>query len=204
MSPPKVVLLDADGVLQLPSQTLRHDLAVACDVEELPHKFFGEIFEIEDKCLTGSADFRSLVAPVLEKWHCNLGVDRFLDLWNQAEPIAEIRREAVSLRSRGLCVALASNQQRYRANHMANVLGYASDFDHLFFSCTLGFAKPRAEYFSAVLEALGQPAHAVLFIDDHDMNVSAARTSGLAAEVFHARSGVVRFRELLSAHRVVV
>jgi putative hydrolase of the HAD superfamily len=57
-------------------------------------------------------------------------------------------------------------------------------FEHLLFSARLGVAKPDAAAFAAALDVIGEPAGAVVFIDDRAENVEAARASGLDSLLF--------------------
>ena len=101
------------------------------------------------------------------------------------------------LQNGGVRTGLATNQQAIRARFMAEELGYEARFDELFFSFSIGHAKPSPDYFSAVLRALELDGGQVLFIDDHMANVTAARESGLNAEVFSLKAGPSRMLELL-------
>lgn len=116
------------------------------------------------------------------------------------EPSAEALLVVEALRLGGTSVALATNQQAYRADFMSSELGYTNIFDHLFYSCELGLAKPGPEYFQAILQTLNQPAERVLFIDDHETNVAAARAVGLHAQVYHLDSGAARMSCLLGEY----
>lgn len=122
----------------------------------------------------------------------------------QARLLSQIHRRSclaaeivTSLRSTGVVVALATNQQAYRAAFMAHQLRYRSLFDHLLFSCELGHTKPSNEYFLAALASVHFDPNEALFIDDHKANVVAAGGCGLSAEMFHVSEGVGRIQEIL-------
>jgi len=61
-------------------------------------------------------------------------------------------------------------------------MGLAARFDRLFFSCRLGVKKPQLEFYRRIASELGSPPAALLFIDDQQANVDAARTAGWSAE----------------------
>jgi beta-phosphoglucomutase-like phosphatase (HAD superfamily) len=119
------------------------------------------------------------------------------------EPAADILDLIRSLRSSGVSVSLATNQQAHRANFMTNSLGYRTHFDHLLYSCELRFSKPSVEYFSSALATIAMDPSEVLFINDHEANVSAARSCGLYEEVFHLSEGVGRIHGILTAGAIV-
>ncbi len=62
-------------------------------------------------------------------------------------------------------------------------------FDPMLFSCELGALKPSREAFDAAIERLGEPAERVLFIDDTQANVKAARALGMRAHRFTSVEG---------------
>jgi putative hydrolase of the HAD superfamily len=158
------------------------------------------VFDAERPCLTGAADFESALAQVLRKWQSTISVEVALRAWTDIEPATDILDLVHSLRSSGICVSLATNQQAHRANFMTNSLGYRAYFDHLLYSCVLGFSKPSVEYFASTLAKIAKEPSEVLFIDDHEANVSAARSCGLQGEVFHLSAGVGRIHEILKGY----
>ena len=87
---------------------------------------------------------------------------------------------------------------------MTHSLGYREHFDHLLYSCELGHSKPSVEYFSSALAKIAVDPSEVLFIDDHEPNVSAARSGGLHGEIFHLSEGVGRIREILRGYGLSV
>jgi putative hydrolase of the HAD superfamily len=88
------------------------------------------------------------------------------------------------LRAMGVTCAIASNQQSYRATHMSERLGYAKHFDHEFYSCHLGHAKPSPDYFRAILAKGGFDPSRTLFLDDREHNVRGAQSVGIHGRHF--------------------
>ncbi|MEQ8858178.1 MAG: HAD hydrolase-like protein [Pseudomonadales bacterium] len=194
----QAVLLDADGVVQLPKPNWRESLERLCGDPDQTEHFLAEIFAAEKPCLTGSTDFEPALAAILRRWRSSMPIEDALHIWTQIEPSSEMLGLAKGLRSCGVAVALATNQQAHRARFMTEALSYAGHFDHLLYSCELGHSKPNPEYFSSAL------AKIMLFIDDHEANVSAARQCGLQAEVFHLSEGVERIHEILKGYGLSV
>jgi putative hydrolase of the HAD superfamily len=56
-----------------------------------------------------------------------------------------------------------------------------ADFNHHTFSHRLRMVKPEAAIYRHAIAGLGVPAENVLFIDDREENVEAARAAGLQA-----------------------
>ncbi len=67
---------------------------------------------------------------------------------------------------------------------MEDKLAYSTRFDRTFYSYELGLAKPDVRYFNAIVAQLGLAPEQVIFIDDGERNVAAAREAGLHAEQF--------------------
>jgi putative hydrolase of the HAD superfamily len=196
----RAVLLDADGVVQLPGSAWGGSLGLLCGDPSREDEFRTDVFDAEKPCLTGVADFEAALAQVLRKWQSTVSVEVALRVWSDIEPATDILDLVHSLRSRGMFVSLATNQQAHRANFMTDSLGYRAYFDHLLYSCELGFSKPSVEYFSCALAKIAIEPSEVLFIDDHEANVSAARNCGLHGEVFHLSEGVGPMREILKEY----
>ena len=142
----RAVLLDADGVVQLPGSAWSGSLGALCGDPDRADEFRADVFAAEKPCLTGAADFESALAQVLRKWQSSVSVEVALRAWTDIEPAADILDLVRSLRSSGVSVSLATNQQAHRAHFMTNSLGYRTHFDHLLYSCELGFSKPSVEY----------------------------------------------------------
>lgn len=60
----------------------------------------------------------------------------------------------------------------------------SSTFDQLILSWRLGVTKPDPEAFERATAALGVPPEQIVFVDDSEANVVAARAAGWAAHVF--------------------
>jgi putative hydrolase of the HAD superfamily len=196
----RAVLLDADGVVQLPGSTWSASLGALCGDPSRADEFLTDVFGAERPCLTGAADFEAALGKVLRKWGSTVSVEVALRVWTEIEPATDILDLVRFLRSSGISVSLATNQQAHRANFMTNSLGYRAYFDHLLYSCELGFTKPSLEYFSSALAKIAIEPSEVLFIDDHEANVSAARSCRLHGERFHLSEGVGRIHEILKGY----
>jgi putative hydrolase of the HAD superfamily len=62
-----------------------------------------------------------------------------------------------------------------------NEFDWIRKFDCAVFSHEVRLAKPELRIYQHCLEALGTNARETLFIDDREVNITAARTIGLAA-----------------------
>ena len=63
-------------------------------------------------------------------------------------------------------------------------------FDGVVVSGRVGLVKPERDIFDHLLDAYGLRADDILFIDDHEPNVVAARSYGIAAHHFEGSAGL--------------
>jgi putative hydrolase of the HAD superfamily len=155
------------------------------------------------QCSLGLSDLKQEVELFLRESRYRGSVEDFLQAWFEADSglntkvLDEVRR----LRSRGVPCHVASTQERYRAAYLEGPMGLAEQFDRLFFSCRLGVRKPALEFFRRVTRELGASPAELLFFDDQQANVDAARAAGWNAELYAlgddlpsllARHGVAR------------
>lgn len=194
----RVVLFDADGVVQRP--TLDWWSRLTALVPSDGDAFVAELMAAEQPALVGKVDFTDALADVLQRWNSTATLDEALEPWTwfAAEPaVVELIQ---TLRAAGIGCHLATNQHAYRRAVMQDERGYGAWFDHTFYSCDLGLAKPDPAYFRAILGTLDVPASDVLFIDDNEANVAGARSVGLQAELYDLSAGVPALVELLRRH----
>lgn len=198
------ILLDADGVIQLPSPEWRRRLEALVPDQNRADEFLAELFAAERPCITGEQDFGLILEDILQRWQCGVSAGDVLDIWTLIEPSHEVLELVSELKQQGHRVCLATNQQRHRARYMSDVLGYDALFDASFYSCDVGHAKPDRSYFLHMMEKLDAKAGELLFIDDKDANVAVARDLGIHAEQFHLMEGAEVLRERLRIHRIEV
>ena len=197
----EAVLFDADGVLQKPVEGGREK--VAClDGSATPNQaFLADFLKAETPCLKGEADFMVTAAEVLKKWNSPFSVEHAIETHTK---IVEVNPESLevvrALRKSGVPAYLATNQHEYRARYMSEVFGYADVFDGEFYSCRLGAMKPDVGYFHAILKSLPFAPEQLLFIDDRERNVAAARSDGINGVEYGIEDGVDALRDVLRGY----
>lgn len=197
------VLLDADGVVQTTIPGWIDAVKALCGIPDRADEFLQAVFAAEQPALTGHCDFQIALAEVLNRWQSPAKIDEALAVWHLIEPEEAILDRVAELRSRGVRVSLATNQQAHRAEFMTRVLGYEHKFDDLFYSCDLGYRKPDVNYFRAITARLGQAGSELLFLDDGEPNVLAARAAGLHAEIYELTSGESALIDLLDGYGLI-
>ena len=178
-TPVRVLLMDADGVVQYPRPGWLKDMAALGGPGFIP-----EVFRRELTTLTGKVDLREVLVEVLERRGRSCSADDVLAIWFRIE-LDELMLGMVDrVRAAGVLTALATNQQSYRGTWMRANLPYDEHFDHQFHSFELGVAKPDPAFFTHILDSLGVAPGETVFVDDVLANVRGARAAGLNAVHF--------------------
>lgn len=113
------------------------------------------------------------------------------ELWGLAfAPDVEVLAVVDDLRAELCCGLLTNNGPLTRSALEAGHPSVLARFSPALFSCELGASKPDAAAFGAALERLKTPAEDVLFVDDAEENVEAARAAGLRALLFSSAEGL--------------
>jgi HAD superfamily hydrolase (TIGR01509 family) len=188
------VLFDADGVIQGPRDGRVADLTAwgGSRAEE----FLAAVSATDTSCLTGS-DFGAAMRDVLRQFEITAPIEEVIDrrFWIEVrQPMLDAVR---AVRDLGLRCGLATNQQNLRGAYMRSSLGFETIFDEQFYSFELGFAKPEAGYFQAIMDRIGVAPHRVLFIDDLEDNIAGAREIGIHSELFPHDGNVAALKPIL-------
>jgi HAD superfamily hydrolase (TIGR01509 family) len=131
----------------------------------------------------GSCSPDDFAAGVVAEWELAIAPEEFLTefrgwlvgpLPGATELVVEVRRHVP--------VALLSNTNGVHWKAGADRWPLLREFDQTFLSFELGLVKPDPEVFEHVVTRLGRPRDRLLFLDDNDLNVDAARAVGLQAQ----------------------
>lgn len=180
----KTLLVDADGVIITgPMFSERYEKIYGVRQADFNSFFLGEF----QKCLIGQADLKQEVEKYLPKWNWNKSLDEFLEFWFTSEE--EINRDLLqlvtALKKKNIYSYIATNQEKYRSQHLAFNLNLLETFDGMFTSAHIGYTKPDLRYFEKVYEQLNDvEKNEVLFIDDSEKNIEAAKKFGFHAEKY--------------------
>jgi putative hydrolase of the HAD superfamily len=193
------VLFDADGVIQGARKGWMEELIVWAGPRT--EEFLLAIAAADVACLTGK-DFGAAMREVLRQFEINAPLEKVIDprFWIEVrQPMLDAVR---AVRDLGLHCGLATNQQNLRGGYMRSSLGFEKIFDEQFYSYELGFAKPEAGYFKAIMARIDVAPDRVLFIDDHEGNVAGAREIGLHSELFPVDGGVAALKPILDRYGI--
>ena len=195
------VMFDADGVLQhLPGGWIA---AAEPFFGGRALEFLQRSYAAELPTLAGQGDHLAILTATLADFAVTVPVaDVYRGIWLSIEPVAASLAVVRALREGGYGVHLGTNQERYRAAHMREVLGYDDLFDVSCYSWELGAAKPDLAFFAEAARRIGAEPAAILFIDDNAENVAAARAAGVSAEQWCLDDGHDSLYDLLAKHGV--
>jgi len=195
------VLFDADGVLQ--------DMPGGWEAGAEPYlgertlEFLYRLYKEELPSLAGQGELLPLLAAALTDFGVTAPIEEvYAAVWLRMVPVEETFAIVRGLRRNGYGVHLGTNQERNRAAHMRDVLGYDALFDVCCYSCELGARKPDPAFCGAASRRIGADPGAILFIDDGAGTVAAARDAGFAAEQWVIADGHDALHALLAKHGV--
>jgi 2-haloacid dehalogenase len=118
--------------------------------------------------------------------------DLYTERW--AETLGGSHEETVAilrqLKDRGTPLYALSNWSAEMFPHAEATYHWLELFDGVIVSGRVQMVKPDREIFDHLLETFGLSAADVLFIDDHEPNVVAARSYGIAAHHFEGAAGL--------------
>lgn len=124
----RCILFDADGVLTLPEDVFSvvYARSHGLDTEPFENFFKNEWYPI----VTGSKDLKDSIAANRELWQWNGNVDELLEYWFKTE---DVRNEELidvigDISTKGVPCYIATDQEKYRAEYMKNVM-FKGSFD---------------------------------------------------------------------------
>ena len=192
-------MVDVDGVLVdgrpedgRPWQTsIEEDLGFAS--ETLHQQFFAPYWE---NIILGRAELMEDLTTALPKFAPHVTPAKFVSYWFERDSrlVTPLLEELSLVRSVGICVYLATNQEHLRAAYLMERLGLVDHVDGIFYSARVGAKKPDMEFFARVRAAVGLCDDEILLIDDSHQNIEAARKAGWQALHWtkHSSPSIVR------------
>lgn len=189
MSKIKAVIFDADGVVNDGKLLSLEKFGIP---SERLQSFFREAFP---NCLINKSDLKEAIVPYLSEWQWTGSVDELLNYWFESgnEINEVVWNMAESLKEQGVRIYVGTNQEKYRTQFMCEHMGYDALFDEVYSSADLGVVKPMDEFFLRMKQGIGvDDASAILFWDDMEKNVEAAKRLGFTAHVFKDNEDFLR------------
>jgi putative hydrolase of the HAD superfamily len=101
------------------------------------------------------------------------------EMWSSTNP--EMLQWVAMLDEAGLTMALLSNMQHDMAAYARKNFPWLKHFDHQILSCELRLIKPDPAIFQKSIERIGTKPQEILFVDDRQLNIDGAKSTGIAA-----------------------
>lgn len=176
-------MVDVDGVLVdgRPGDGLHWQASLEEDLEISPDTLHEDFFvPYWEDIVLGRAGLMEHLATALEKIAPHVSAAEFVAYWLEKDSrvVSPLLQELSLIRSAGVRVYLATNQEHLRAAYLMERLGLAEHVDGIFYSAQLGAKKPEREFFAKVQEAVGMRGEEILLIDNSLQNVEAAMKAG--------------------------
>ena len=152
-----------------------------------PQEVYAAVFQsgLEPGYDCGRLSSREFHRRLQALFRLDLPFSRFRDLWNDIFDPLEDMEEVVAHLARRYPLYLLSNTNplhfRYLRERFASLLKH---FRALILSYRVGSRKPEAAIFQALRRSAGLPPARILYIEDKEEFVAAARTHGLTAWLF--------------------
>ena len=110
-----------------------------------------------------------------------------VELWTK--PNHEMIAWAAALQRQGVRTAILSNLGDAMESGLRERFAWLEGFDHITFSHRLGTAKPDPAIYHHAAQGIGLPIGEILFVDDREDNIAAAKQLGMQAIQYtdHAR-----------------
>ena len=104
-------------------------------------------------------------------------IDRLVELdveaWYEVDP--EMVQFALTLKEQGYAIGILSNMPIDHTLAFRDRHEWMKNFDHLFFSAEFKLIKPSSAIYEYVLNNLNYEPEEILFVDDKEVNLTAAR-----------------------------
>jgi putative hydrolase of the HAD superfamily len=120
-------------------------------------------------------------------------IDADTNVWTQ--PNVEMMEWAARLNRAGIKTGILSNIGDAMEVGVRGRFPALGEFTHHTFSHRLGIAKPDAAIYRHAVEGLGVPEGEILFVDDREENILAARAAGMVAVQYGGHGGFVEEME---------
>jgi len=186
----RALIFDVDGVLVTGHKKnggLWH-VDMEADLGLDPDLFHKSFFEPHwADIVLGRVGIEERLAPVLKEIAPHLSVETLLTYWFETDsrPDAALLSMVERLRqATNFGFHLATNQERRRAEYLWHTMGLEHHFDAIHYSADIGHQKPIAGFYAEVENRTGFDGPELLFFDDQEKNVTAARDRGWNAHVW--------------------
>ena len=141
---------------------------------------------------TGALDEAGYFAHLRERLGLALPDEVLRAGWNEVfvAPVRGMERVLRSLSARFPLYGFSNTNRCHAAHFVPRYSGVIGHLRELFCSCELGWRKPDPRAYAEVVRRIGAPPGRIVFFDDLQENVEAARRAGMVAFPVRGAAGV--------------
>src|SRR5258708_4443241 len=171
----KAILFDVDEVVIKREKYFSQKYS---EEYKVPQEQVMEFFKGEyQDCAIGKMDLKEVLPKYLKKWGWQGSLEEFMDYWFTSEtelnePLLEVVKQ---LREKGVLCCLATNNEKYRAQYLLDVVGLKDYFDQAFVSAFVGAKKSQAEFYKYIFNDLNLKPEEIMFWDSAQGEVDVAK-----------------------------
>ena len=132
-------------------------------------------------CSVGKADLKQELARVIDDWGWQGTIDELLEYWftKGTQVDDEVVEYVKFIRDKGVRCFLATDQEKYRGEHLRQTLGGGKVFEEIFYSAAIGHSKKTEAFWDVALERFDLDRSQVLLIDDDQEKIHAVASFGI-------------------------
>lgn len=190
MSKYKVVLFDVDGVLIIPPKMFSEQYCARYHIDKNEQVKFYATKEFKDASL-GKFDLKDAIRKHNSLWQWNGSPEALMSMWFEGEnyPNNALLGTITQLRSDGIKVYIATQQERYRKQWLEENVFTDTTVDGIFCTCDLGYEKHDNRFWQLVTQQLhelhpGITPSKIAYFDDRRHLVDTARGFGIDAHLY--------------------
>ncbi len=154
-----------------------------------PQEVYAQVFEssLEPGYDTGRITSREFYARVTAHFGVTMAYSQFCEIWRDIFDPMDAMAAVVARLAPRFPLFLLSNTNSLHFDYIRERFGaILQAFQAFILSYQVGSRKPEAAIYQALIERVGRPPEEILFLDDKETFVEAARSQGLAAWQFHS------------------
>ena len=184
----RCVVFDYGNVLSLGQEaSVAERMASICGLgaDEFHERYWHRRLDYDRGDLTGESYWATVVRddkPPLDSQEVDHLISIDSEGWGR--PSEPVLRWAEQLRREGVRLAVLSNMPLETSRYLVAHRSWLRAFDPRIFSCDVRSVKPEPAIYRHCLKAVGFLPEEILFLDDKQQNVKAARQFGIHALVF--------------------
>jgi len=149
-----------------------------------PKKIFDDLFNFANGIINryeeGLSSSFEFYLEIRNRYHLDLPYEEFKEIWNNIfRDSPEVNELILYLKAKGYPVFILSNTNELHFSHILERFPIVHAVDDWILSFEVGAKKPDRRIYDAIFEKMDVEGEKVLFIDDMEHNVAAARSLGM-------------------------